>query len=197
MKKPNCELHNPTARKTVGAVWRHLRANFLGDADFLAGIVKRIIPLSAVEAAAGTQGQWNPADFKSLDETVAFYRRFGDDHGQYFGVLELLDTAQLSTQVVAHELGHAFASLEDLMGRDAPTDEWASEAVADMHAVRWGLLTLDDIRQRHADNIAGPVAVELTTVTAWVHHGPVPGGGWIEIYGDRWRLSERFVFERA
>ena len=74
-------------------------------------------------------------------------------------------------------------------------DEWDSEAAADMHAVRWGLLTLEDIRLRHADNVSSVQGLGVTCGAAWVHHGPVPGGSWIELAGARWRLREDFIFE--
>jgi hypothetical protein len=177
-----CELKNPNARKTLADVWRHLRARFPADARFLSAIITRMEPLTDGEAEDGTRGWWIPdgtgTNFPlGSAEMHAWYNRLdrffdGTDHGKGYGMMKLPDDDALTAGVVAHEMGHAFASDEDETERRAPDSEWASEATADMHATRWGLLTLDDIRNRHAANVA---AVDGA---AWVHHGPPPGGGW-------------------
>jgi len=189
-----CELQNPSARNAVAAVWRHLRAHFPADARFLAAIVKRIVPVAEADAEGGDCGQWLDDAFLSLAEQIAWYERFGDEHGRGYGTMKLLDSDALSTLVVAHEMGHAFTSDEDLDDRGGP-DEWNSEAAADMHAVRWGLLTLEDIRHRFLRNLGEQE--DETCGAAWTHHGPVPGGDWFEDAGVRWRLGEDFVFERG
>lgn len=183
------KLKNPNARKTVAAVWRHLRAHFAEDARLLFRIIKEITPLSDYANDGGTNGQWFLFPFQDFGEQATFYRMNGGEHGQGYGRMELLDDNQLTPDIVAHEMGHAFTSEDDLYKRNGP-DEWASEAAADMHAVRWGLLTCESIRRRHA------AAVAAEAGNCWMHHGPPPGGGWIEYDGARWRLHENFEFER-
>lgn len=178
-----CILKNPHARKTVAAVWRHLRAHFPDDARLLGRIITEIAPLSAHTDDGATGGQWFLFPFEEYEEA--------EEHGRGHGRMELSDDDQLTPNTVAHEMGHAFTSDEELIERGGPSDEWASEAAADMHAVRWGMLTLDDIRMRNERN------EENALVDGVFHHGPVPGGGWVEIYGERWRLRDDFVFERT
>jgi hypothetical protein len=186
-----CELQTPHGRETVAAVWQHLRDKFPSDAHILELIVKSIVPLRDVEIADGTRGEWVAISFATFEEEKAFYSSVSEAHGRGYGIIKLMDTDDLTIKDVAHELGHAFTSDEDLVERGGP-DEWASEAAADMHAVRWGLLTLEDIRQRYQRNTAH-VGQEIGN-PAWIHHGPPPGGGWIENDGARWWLQEDFVF---
>ena len=189
-----CDLQNPGARKTVCRVWRHLRARFPDDARVLAAIVKQIVPLTdAVVDEGASRGSMG--GFSLIEEELAFYARVSEEHGQGYGTMKLPDADELTAGEVAHEMGHAFASCEDLITRDAPMGEWASQAVADMHAVRWGLLTLEEIRQRHARNVAALEPGEVNLQTAYMHHGPPPGGDWIELGDQRWRLREDFIFE--
>ncbi len=198
-------LENPNAREVLATVWRHLRAHFPADARFLAAIVKRIEPLPDEEVEDGTRGWWKPDETGSnfwlqSPEWQAWWGRLdrlfgGAEHGRVYGTMELPDDERLTAADVAHEMGHAFTSDDDLAERNAPHDEWASEAAADMHAVRWGLLTCESIRRRHADNVAAVAGQSPTCGSAWQHHGPPPGGDWFETDGARWRLREDFVFE--
>jgi hypothetical protein len=191
-----CELKNPAARNVVANVWRYLRKNFPNDACFLARIVTSISPLSEDEAGDGTQGRWRDEGFKNYDDQEIFFSGLGKEHGQTYGRILLLDTSELTVGTVAHELGHAFTSSIDLANRRAPTDEWASEAAADMHAVLWGLLTVEEIQLRYRNNVSFAQEQTMTHEPAWMHHGPPPGMDWVEIYGYRWRLRTDFVFER-
>jgi hypothetical protein len=188
-----CSLKNPVARSVVEKVWKHLRSHFPGDCRILTLIVKRIDALTDEETEDGTMGQWCAIHFRDFEEERQWLEKVGAEHGQCDGVIFLLDSEKIDRGTLAHELGHAFSSLEDLSDRKSPIEEWASEAAADMHAVRWGLLTNEDIRQRYNRNVSKGSG----TNTAWGHHGPPPGGCLFEAYGIRYRLNEDFVFEPA
>ncbi|MCX6991832.1 MAG: helix-turn-helix domain-containing protein [Kiritimatiellaeota bacterium] len=181
-----CKLQNPTARKIVSQVWRHLRKNFPNDARILTLIVRGISPFNKREVLLGKTGQWNTLDFGSSNETRAWIASVGS-HGRWIGIIKLQDNDQLTIGDVAHEFGYAFTSGEDATRRCAPAIEWADEAAADMHVVRWGLLTCEDIRQRYASDIGN--------WGASARYCPPPGME-CDFYGRHYRLTEGFVFER-
>jgi len=159
-------------------------------------LIERIEPLTEEEMADGTGGQWIELPFHSMEEQIAFYGRTGDDCDQYPGYLKLKDNDDLTVEEVAHEFGHAFTSGNDLWDRGGvPTEEWKYEACADMHAVRWGLMTIEHIAARHSNNVEAAQQIGPSDDPAWFHHGPVPGGDWVEFGGKRWRLTKDFVFE--
>ncbi len=189
----HCTLQNEKARETVAYAWKHLRKHFPADARFLSAIIRSIAPLSDAEAADGTSGQWFPESFNSPEEQRAYYLRYGDA-GDGYGTLKLLDSTDITVGIVAHEMGHAFTSEDHLYERAAPDDAWAMEAAADMHAVRWGLLTIPDIRDRYERNTSAPSEIDPLG-TCWLHHGPPPGGDGFELWGRRWHLNEDFIFE--
>jgi len=59
-------------------------------------------------------------------------------------------------------------------------------------------LTCEEIRLRCEQNIAAVQGERFRSRAAWAHHGPPPGGNWMEVDGARWRLREEdFVFERV
>lgn len=192
-----CTLENKVARDAVAKVWRHLRAHWPNEARFLAWVVKHIEPLSRDDVEEGTVGKWVvedhvnhlPPDHSLRDQSVGIIEARLDrvKHGR--GRVELADNDELTPAVVAHELGHAFTSWDDLRDRKAPTDEWASETAADMHATRWGLLTREDIMRRHEVNVAAE------SPEGRLHHGPPPLVD-CEIYGVVYRVNDRFVYER-
>ncbi len=185
-----CLLNNASARQAVAAFWRHLRKEFPSDARFLYSIVTHIQPLTD-EEADGTLGEWFLSPIQSWEEQQQ-YNLLGD-HGQGYGFMKLLDLPALTVAIVAHEMGHAFSTCEDQLDTNAPLDDWASEAAADKHAVRWGLLSIEEIHERHRCNFTG---LEITgDGRACHHHGPPPGGTWFDTCGARWRLREDFVFE--
>lgn len=192
-----CHLKNCKARHTVASVWRQLRKYHKTDARCLARIVKRIAPLSPNSAEDGTEGKWTGEPFSTYEEMLAFRTHVSSQHGQGYGSMELRDSDELSAHIVGHEFGHAFSSEDDLYERNAPSEEWASEAAADMHAMRWGLLTRDEIHRRYSDNLAAIEGLNSTHDCGLAHHGPPPGGGWFEIYGQCYRLTDDFVFETA
>ena len=171
-----------------------LRKRFPEDARILFGIVKAIIPLPDNETADGTCGEWIPGYFNSLEDQIGYFNRFGD-HGQGYGTLKLLDHDLLTADIIVHEFGHAFSTLEDQLDRGGPLAEWDCEAAADMHAVRWGLMDIQEIQRRHKGNVDAVMGEEFTCGAGWAHHGPVPGGDWMEFNGQRWRLTKDFVFE--
>ncbi len=107
----------------------------------------------------------------------------------------LVDSDELDRGTVAHEMGHAITSDGDLRARRSPEPEWACEASADMHAVRWGLLSLEEIRRRFEENVAAARGQGVPEDAAWAHHGPPPGGQPFSVNGRWWRLREDFVFE--
>lgn len=65
--------------------------------------------------------------------------------------------------IIAHELGHAAGTREDVDNRGGGPrgEEWAHEAVADMYAYRWGFAR--EIRRTEKSR-------------EWTHHGILPGG---------------------
>ena len=183
---PVSSLHNRHAKKVVADVWRHLQERFPDDARILSSIVQTIIPVPPDQARTGTLGECVRLKWQAV----------GVEHGRGNVTIKLLDSKDLTVGVVAHEFGHAFSSEDDIYERSGPEDEWNSEAAADMHAVRWGLLTCEAIRDRHRRNTEGLQQGVETIGSAWKHHGPPPGGPSFEVYGNWWRLRESdFVFE--
>lgn len=168
------KLRNADARRCVAQVWKHLRQHHPEDARLLRALVRRIEAVPEDDPLrADTVGEW-----RAGRETIL-----------------LADSEDLDIGTVAHEMGHAVTRDEELIARQSPRSEWACEASADMHAVRWGLLTLEDIRRRFEDNVAAARGKGVPEDAAWAHHGPPPGGQPFEICGTWWRLREDFVFE--
>jgi len=188
-----CTLSDRHARKVVAQAWRHLRKHFPDDARILSVIVRRIVPLSDEEEGAGYVGFWIRKLFKTKAQQQAFEKRF--KHGQGFGFIKLVDNRDLTLASVAHELGHAFTSRADVLARCSPVSEWAHESVADLHAVRWGLLTFKDIEKRHGHEQAGRSysRIGFGSEGRW-HHGPHPSDTPFEYEGRKWVLSKDFVF---
>ena len=80
--------------------------------------------------------------------------------------------------VLAHELGHAVSTPEDVEVRSGLGREWGSELAADHHAARWGFGRL--IASRRSGRCAA-------------HHGPMPGEKVVVAFGEyrvTWRITE-------
>lgn len=181
-----CKLQNPVARKIVSHVCRHLRKNFPNDARILTIIVQGIKPFNKQEPTYGKTGRWNTIYLKYLDEARAWLEKVGG-HGRWPGIIKLQDNDGLTIGTVAHELGHAFTSDDEIKSRCAPTYDWANEVAADMHAMRWGLLTCKDIQRRNINN---------TGSRRSKFHYDLPPGAECVIYGQPYRMTKDFIFER-
>lgn len=106
-----------------------------------------------------------------------------EDRTQWPGIVRLCPTiartADYAVATVAHEIGHAAATAKDMQHRNAPDQEWASEAAADRYAYLWGFGR--EIRSRIETRSLG-------------HHGPARGQC-IEWEGKYYRLNRRFSYE--
>ena len=100
------------------------------------------------------------------------------------GFVDLLPDHSLDlVAIVAHELGHAATTGDDLDERSALSAEWASECCADFYAHRWGFGP--ELRAARADASAD-------------HHGPGPNMEFtFETDGvvDRYRVTADFGVE--
>jgi len=94
--------------------------------------------------ADGTLGEWLGKTFGEANPGADFFsfpvatRLRWDDWAT--GTVELVEATQTGAQdfaaIVAHEFGYACTRQEDIERRNAPSDEWASEAAADWYAYR-------------------------------------------------------------
>jgi hypothetical protein len=99
------------------------------------------------------------------------------------GVLLLLEscTAFDSQGLIAHELGHACTTFEDLLRRgEVDTDEWRSELAADWYAYKWGF---------------GKIIARDRRFRGWAHHGAAPRQRYsvkMDGYWYRYRVTRNF-----
>jgi hypothetical protein len=100
------------------------------------------------------------------------------------GFVDLLPQRSLDlVAIVAHELGHAATTEDDLYERSALPPEWASECCADFYAYRWGF---------------GPELRAARPYASAGHHGPGPDEEFTcESDGvvDRYRVTADFCVE--
>lgn len=164
-----CRLQCPEMRAAVVAVLDRIRDRFPDDHAILLRLVDGIDPLTADEAADGTLGWWKPRRFGTFPERQAWLLDNGFDEWDGTrrpGTILLLDEPHKHTlATVAHELGHAVTTDDDLHDRgECPSDKWASELTADFHATRWGYAAEIAAHRPHRD---------------WRHHCVGPGE-WFE-----------------
>jgi hypothetical protein len=130
-----------------------------------------------VEAEDGTGGEWKPDKQPDYDETNWYEYA---PSGRTQGILCIDENAPEHELVakLAHELGHACTTQDDLDARQSPEDEWASEWAADWYAVkRWGFgAEIESIRDNR-DRL---------------HHGPSPGKPFSTETGDYF-LDEDYI----
>ena len=172
-----CYLTEPTTRHAIRAVLRQIGEGFPQDLAKVKAGVRAFVALPDVEAAAGTMGEYK------VDDP-------GEDPASRFqvgpGVVMLSRTAYPALQdaiaTVAHELGHAATTFDDVRRRGAfDTAEFASEAAADWYAYRWGFGRAIATHRRLRD---------------FGHHGPAPGSTYsVELPEGtyRYRVSRKFV----
>ena len=84
---------------------------------------------------------------------------------------------------IAHEFGHVCTTEKDLARRNAPSDEWASEATADWYVYKWGYG-----RRSRKINVKYPRHL--------LHHGAMPGGTLTD-NGITYRLTRNFVYRNS
>jgi hypothetical protein len=132
--------------------------------------------------------QKRPNDFKKLQRLVQVIKRrkwndgtlgkverrndiFAGDGPMYeigHPIVVCLDERQPDTSLIAtiaHELGHACSTRDDMERRGIPDSNYASELIADWYAYKWGF---------------GRVIAGVRLIRDAGHHGPVPGS-WIEL----------------
>lgn len=81
---------------------------------------------------------------------------------------------------IAHEFGHVCTTELDLSRRNAPSDEWASEASADWYIYKWGYgKSFRKVYKKNPRDL--------------LHHGVMPGQIVTE-NGATYRLSRNFVY---
>ena len=167
-----CSIAAPELCEKIEDVLRAVRL-FPRDYVRLVARVVRFGTLTRAERTDGTQGWWKRLPARKVLHPV--YGEVWEDDDQRSGVITLAPDVDRGT--VAHELGHAAATEDDLARRHAPDDEWASELAADYYAYKWGF-GRDVASHRHTRRFA--------------HH--CAGPGQLISLGDQWfRVSRRFV----
>lgn len=141
----------------------------------------------ALYVVLGTVREQHPDDFARLRRRVkrlaVLPRSVKNARGRWRarrGVILLSPIAEDLLAVVAHELGHACTTAEDMAKRKVAGRDWAIELSADSYVLKWGLgQSLDQIRPyRNAQ-----------------HHGPAPGAT-VRLNGCQYRLTRQLLFRR-
>jgi hypothetical protein len=175
-----CRLRSAAARDALKSVLDTIRSAQPEDYLRLLRVVKEVVPLAPEETEDGTMGEWKQ-DLADDDPATWDY-----GVGETPGVL-YIDESHTPTELIAilaHELGHACTVVEDREAREAPSDEWASEATADWYAVRrWDFGTEMEVRREGRDRL---------------HHGPWPGET-VEAGKEKVKfiLGEDYVFRKV
>lgn len=158
-----CTLRCAESRATVDAVLTRIKERFPDDYAVLLKVVEAIAPVPQEEVAAGTGGQWVRRDFATMEEERGWFagHELPVDLTRRPGTVLVLDSPAGTAGLVAHELGHAFTTDDDIHDRgECPSEDWASELAADYHACRWGF--------------AADIAADRPT-RDWMHHCAAPG----------------------
>jgi hypothetical protein len=171
-----CELSSSTARRALFHVLRTIRTKSPKDWKQIRLIVTKVASLNPEQKADGTMGWWRRLEpVTSMPETWDF-----GDLGTP-GVLYVDDTLDFVDLVpnIAHELGHACTTDDDLAETGGPDDpEWTSELTADRYAYRWGFGPAIGRRRKHRDS---------------GHHGFAPGTEFT--YGSvNWQVTRGLCF---
>ena len=184
-----CRLRTELARHAVSRVLGRIGKRFPDDFARLSDRVRMIRPLPKRRAADGTHGEWIARTFEQIYWNADPFELSDEIRLQWdewhSGVVEVLEVGRTESQllaVIAHELGHACSTREDISRRAAPFDEWGSEAAADWYAYRWGF-------GRYIG--AGRKSRSLG------HHGPGPGKtvDWSGEQGTTtYKLTSNFVY---
>jgi hypothetical protein len=101
------------------------------------------------------------------------------------GFVELSPCDRAVVALVAHELGHAVATDDDVEQRATIDSEWAEEMTADYYAHKWGFGAAIEASRRER---------------CWLHHGPAPSSEFEVNLEDparvlRYRVTRDFRFE--
>ena len=147
-------------------------------------LIKRV-PKKEIEL--GTMGQVVRVD-EEVSSEAFFARAFDDNQVEevFEKVIVFIDETIKDSEsmfvTIAHEFGHVCTTEKDLARRNAPSNEWASEATADWYVYKWGFGSIS--RKR---NVKYPRHL-------W-HHGAMPGQT-LEVNDVVYRLSRNFVYLR-
>lgn len=189
MKRPNQRLRilgiqstlkTPVARRALRIVLGQIRAKSPRDFFRLQDLVLSVRPRKWND---GTQGEFVKAKLRADD--MGTLDRDSPRPGTVFVTEDKGEPEMIG--LLAHELGHACTTREDLDRRCAPDGEWASELSADWYAYKWGF---------------GRFISRARRTRQWSHHGPTPGM-WIEdvcpdpknpsrVMMARYKVSRRF-----
>jgi hypothetical protein len=153
-----CFLESAEAREAVRVVLEQIRERCPEDFSTLKSVVQKIVPLPPEETASdGTLGHW--VRYSPTGEPILVGLPF-DEPGP--GELRIAEVQEHLVANIAHELGHACTTSEDVEKRgEMPEDEWASELTADWYAdKKWGF---------------GAQIEEARPTRPLNHHGPAPG----------------------
>jgi hypothetical protein len=182
----HCTLKVPASRRIVADVLRQIERVSPKDFKRLREVVALIRPLPRAKLADGTIGEWLGKTFEEANAGADFFsfpaeiRLRWDEWAT--GTVELVEATQTDAHglaaLAAHEFGHACTRQDDLRRRNAPSDEWASEAAADWYAYRWGF---------------GELIRRARKLTNWGHHGAEPRRT-IWLGDEAYRVSRNFVY---
>ena len=173
-----CAVDNPDICAAIDTVLDSIRERAPRDLERVRARVVGFEALTPQECGYGTCG-W----FKHLPLRLIKHPVFGDvleDDDQCQGIIALAPDADV-VAVAAHELGHAATTEDDMIRRQAPDEEWASELAADYYAYKWGFGRA--IAKQRPRRYIG-------------HHAAGPGQriGMTSAQGEHWwRISRRFV----
>ena len=180
-----CALKSPVAVRLVKKFLAEIAKNHPKDFQKIQSKTTLIKRVPKKEIELGTMGQVVRVDEEVSSE--AFFARALDDNQVeevFEKVIVFIDETIKDSEsmfvTIAHEFGHVCTTEKDLARRNAPSNEWASEATADWYVYKWGFGSIS--RKR---NVKYPRHL--------LHHGAMPGETLTD-NGITYRLSRNFVY---
>jgi len=180
-----CTLKSPVAVRLVKKFLAEIAKNHPKDFQKIQSKTTLIKRVPKKEIDLGTMGQVVEVDAEVSSE--AFFAGAFDDNqveDVFKKVIVFIDETVKDSEsmfvTIAHEFGHVCTTEKDLARRNAPSNEWASEATADWYVYKWGFGSIS-----RKMNVKYPRRLS--------HHGAMPGETLTD-NGITYRLSRNFVY---